>query len=50
MVYGADGTVLKEYSDGGASFNGELPSDQDYILAVSAAANRVSYRLRVTIR
>jgi hypothetical protein len=50
MVYGADGTVLKEYSDGGASFNDELPSDQDYILAVSAGAHRASYRLRVTIR
>ena len=50
MVYGADGTVLKEFSDGGASFSGDLPSDQDYILAVSAAADRASYRLRVTIR
>ncbi len=50
MVYGADGTVLKDFSHGDASFSGDLPSDQDYILAVSAGADRASYRLRVTIR
>ena len=50
MVYGADGTVLESASTEGASFSGDLPSSQDYILAVSADADRVSYRLRVTIR
>jgi hypothetical protein len=50
VVYGVDGAVLKDDTDDGASFSGELPSSQDYILAVSSAASRASYRLRVTIR
>jgi hypothetical protein len=49
-VYGVDGTILQDVEDGVPDFSGELPSDQDYILAVSAADHRVSYRLRVTIR
>jgi hypothetical protein len=50
VIYGVDGTVLQDESDGEADFSGELPSDQDYILAVSTGDERVSYRLRVTIR
>ena len=50
VVYGADGTVLESDTTEGANFSGELPSSQDYILAVSAADDPVSYRLRVTIR
>jgi hypothetical protein len=49
-VYGVDGTVLKSGSSGGASFTGDLPSTQDYILAVRAPSYSVSYTLKVTIR
>lgn len=48
-VYGADGTVLKSSSSTGASFSGELPGTQDYILAVSSGAQAVNYTLKVTI-
>ena len=50
IVYGVDGTVLKSGMGEGSSFSGELPSTQDYILAVKTAASWVSYRLRVTIK
>jgi hypothetical protein len=50
VIYGVDGTILQDEEDGEADFGGELPSTQDYILAVSADDHRVSYRLRVTIR
>jgi hypothetical protein len=49
-VYGADGTVLQSADTEGASFSGDLPSTQDYILAISNAGDPISYRLRVTIR
>jgi hypothetical protein len=48
-VYAADGTVLKSSSSSGASFSGELPSTQDYILAVTSGTQPVSYTLKVTI-
>jgi hypothetical protein len=41
---------LQDEEDGEPDFSGELPSTQDYILAVIAGNERVSYRLRVTIR
>jgi hypothetical protein len=50
VVYGVDGDVLQDEEDGEPDFSGELPSTQDYILAVIAGNERVSYRLRVTIR
>lgn len=49
-VYGVDGNVLKRATEDGASFLGDLPSDQDYILAVTAPDRSVSYTLKVTIR
>jgi hypothetical protein len=49
IIYGMDGTVLKSGMGGGASFNGLLPSTQDYILAVRAGSDPVSYTLRVAI-
>jgi hypothetical protein len=50
IIYGMDGTVLRSGMGEGASFRGELPSTQDYILAVRAAAEPAYYRLNVTIR
>jgi hypothetical protein len=50
IIYGADGTVLMSAMTEGARFDGELPSTQDYILAVSNAGEVVRYTLRVTIR
>lgn len=48
-VYGAGGTVLKSSSSSGASFSGELPSTQDYILAVTSGTQSVRYTLKITI-
>ncbi len=50
IIYGVDGTVLKSGMGEGSNFSGELPSTQDFILAVKTAARWVSYRLRVTIK
>jgi hypothetical protein len=49
-IYGMDGVVLKNASDGGASFSGQLPSTQEYFLVVTNSGNPVNYRLRVTIQ
>ena len=48
-VYGADGTVLKRFSSHGASFSGDLPDTQDYLLAVRSGERAVNYTLKVTI-
>jgi hypothetical protein len=49
IIYGVDGTVLRSGMGEGASFDGLLPSTQDYILAVRNAGEAASYTLRVTI-
>jgi hypothetical protein len=50
-IYGADGTVLKSGIGETASFDGKLPSTQDYILAVKNLSQaQKSYTLSVTIR
>jgi hypothetical protein len=49
VIYGADGTVLKSGMGEGASFKGQLPSTQDYVLLLTAGTQPVRYRLRVTI-
>jgi hypothetical protein len=49
VVYGVDGTVLKSGMGGGPSFEGTLPSTQDYIVVVGPADRSTSYRLEVSI-
>jgi hypothetical protein len=49
VVYGVDGSVLKSGMGGGPSFEGNLPSTQDYIVVVGPADRSTSYRLEVTI-
>jgi hypothetical protein len=49
VIYGADGTVLKSGMGEGASFKGQLPSTQDYVLLLTAGTQPVRYMLRVTI-
>ena len=46
----ADGTVLKSGMGEGTSFNGVLPSTQDYILVVRAGAANAAFTLGVTIK
>jgi len=51
-VYGVDGTVLQSGMSGAASFNGSLPSTQDYILVLSStnsSGSAISYTLQVSI-
>jgi len=50
MIYGVDGDVLQDWTKARAGFRGDLPGTQDYILAVRAGSDPVSYTLRVTIR
>ena len=47
-VIGADGTLLKQTGDGPAFFRGELPSTQDYLLALTANRN-ATYTMNVSI-
>jgi hypothetical protein len=49
IIYGVDGTVLMSGMGGGASFSGILPSDQDYIVVVSAGPAPADYTLDVSI-
>ena len=49
IIYGVDGTVLMSGMGEGASFGGTLPGDQDYIVAVGAGPQAVSYSLMVSI-
>jgi hypothetical protein len=50
IIYGVDGTVLMSGMGEGASFSGTLPGDQDYIVAVGAGPQAVSYSLEVSIQ
>jgi hypothetical protein len=50
IIYGADGTVLKSGMGEGDSFDGKLPSTQDYVLVVRPGDRSVAYTLRVKIK
>jgi len=50
IIYGMDGDVLMSGMGEGASFKGELPSSQDYLLVVRAADATASYKITVTIK
>jgi hypothetical protein len=50
VIYGEDGTVLKSGMGGGATFEGTLPSTQDYWIVVGPADRSTSYQLEVTIQ
>jgi hypothetical protein len=50
VIYGVDGTVLKSGMGGGLTFEGALPSTQDYIVALTSGDQAVSYTLEVVIR
>jgi LysM repeat protein len=50
VIYGFDGSVLRSgMSSGAPSFNGTLPSTQDYIVILTASDQAVSYTMHVTI-
>ena len=49
-IWGFDGTVLKSSSNGSQSWNGNLPSSQDYIVMVTSFGSSASFSLTVTIR
>lgn len=48
-IYGVDGTVLRSGMGEGSSFEGQLPSTQDYVLAISSGDQPVSYQLELAI-
>lgn len=48
-VSGADGTVLKAATDASQSWQGSLPTSQDYIITLTGGATGAPYQLRVTI-
>jgi len=50
IVYGVDGEVLQSGMGESDSFEGVLPSSQDYILVVRAGDAAASYTITVTIR
>ena len=50
IVYGMDGTVLQSGMGEGTTFEGTLPSSQDYVLAVAAGDAALSYTLEVSVR
>jgi hypothetical protein len=49
VVYGLDGTVLKSGMGGPPSFQGYLPTTQDYLLHVAVSDHPVKYTLDVII-
>lgn len=49
VIFGVDGSVLKSGMSEGASFRGELPLSQSYIIRVSAGAEAVKYSLNIII-
>jgi hypothetical protein len=49
-IYGMDGTALKSGMGEGTTFEGALPSSQDYILTVTAGDTAVGYTLEVSIQ
>jgi spore coat assembly protein SafA len=48
-IYGMDGSVLKSGMGESSSFQGTLPSTQDYILRLSTGDQAVSYQMTVSI-
>jgi hypothetical protein len=50
VIYGQDGTVLKSGMGGGSTFEGILPSTQDYLVVVGPADRSTHYQLEVTIQ
>lgn len=50
IIYGVDGEVLMSGMGEGATFKGDLPSSQDYILVVRAGDAAASYTITVTIK
>jgi hypothetical protein len=48
-VTGADGTVLKGAADDGQSWQGSLPTSQDYIITLTGGATGAPYQLRLAI-
>ncbi len=50
IVYGLDGTALKSSMGEGTTFEGTLPSSQDYIAAITAGDAAVSYTLEVRVQ
>lgn len=49
VIYGADGTVLRSGMGEGTSFEGELPSAQDYIISFRGGSQPLNYTLTVSI-
>jgi LysM repeat protein len=50
VIYGFDGSVLRSgMSSGAPTFNGTLPSTQDYIVVLTASDQAFTYTMNVTI-
>lgn len=49
IIFGADGSVLKSGMSEGASFRGELPLSQSYIIRVRAGDEPVEYSMNIVI-
>jgi hypothetical protein len=48
-ITGADGTELKRAADAGQSWQGALPTSQDYFITVTGTTSGAPYQLKVTI-
>jgi hypothetical protein len=49
VIYGEDGTVLKSGMGEASTFEGVLPSTQDYVVIVGPADRSTAYQLEVTV-
>ncbi len=49
LIWGADGSPLKRWSDEGQGWQGKLPKTQDYYVQVVAPDTALAYCLRVTV-
>lgn len=50
IIYGVDGEVLMSGMGEGATFKGDLPTSQDYIIVVRAGDATANYTITVTIK
>jgi hypothetical protein len=50
VLYGLDGTVLRSGMGEGTTFEGTVPSSQDYVIGVTAGDAAASYTLEVEVR
>jgi hypothetical protein len=48
-IYGQDGTVLKRAADDSPSWEGKLPTSQDYWISAVSTGQDTTYKIEISI-